>query len=82
MSYNPAVPPVNEDDLLPYLNEEFFRVAVSFNPLLEGLYQIHYKLPTKVKPGLVLYFAAEVQGGGSLEGLYRYDTNGVWIYIG
>lgn len=82
MSYNPAVPPVNELDLLPYLNEEFFRVATAYNPILEGLYQIYYKLPQKVKPGMVLYFAPEVHGTGSLEGLYRYGLDSLWTYIG
>lgn len=66
-----------------YLNEEFFRVSTSYNPLLEGLYEIHYKMPDKVKPGLVWYFAGPASPlGTGLEGLYRYSLAGTWVYIG
>jgi hypothetical protein len=83
MYYNPAVPPSTKEDLLVYLNEEFFRVSISYNPILEGLYEIHYKAPTKVQPGMVRYFSGPASPlGTGLEGLYRYSLAGVWVYIG
>lgn len=83
MAYNPSVPPVPSEALLPYLNEEFFRVSATYNPLLEGLHEIHYVVPPKVKPGMVKYFAASASPLGSgQEGLYRYSLGNVWVYIG
>lgn len=83
MYYNPSIPPSTREDLLEYLNEEFFRVSSAYNPILEGLYEIHYNLPVKVKPGMVMYFAGSASPLGSgLEGLYRYTTIGTWVYIG
>jgi len=83
MYYNPSVPPQDPNDLLPYLNEEFFRVSTSFNPILEGIYEIHYVLPPKVKPGMVMYFAGPASPlSTGLEGLYRYQLDGTWAYVG
>lgn len=84
MYYNPSVPPQQTEDLLPYLQEEFFRVSNSYNPILEGQYEIHHNLPPKVRPGLVWYFDgvdADPLGTGQ-EGLYRYSLANVWVYIG
>lgn len=83
MAYNPLVPPQTNDDLLPYLNEEFVRVAQALNDNLEGLYEIRHQMPVRLKPGLVVYFDgvnANPLGTGA-EGLYRYGTTG-WVYIG
>lgn len=82
-NYNPSVPPSNPEDLLPYLNEEFFRVSVAFNPTLEGIYEIHYTLPPRLIPGMVLYFSGPASPTASgVEGLYRYQLNKTWKYIG
>lgn len=82
-NYTPSIPPVTAEDLLPYLNEEFFRVGLAFNPVLEGIYEIHYKLPEKRRPGMVLYFSGPASPlGTGLEGLYRYQLNNTWAYVG
>lgn len=83
MYYSPAVPPATPEDLLVYLNEEFFRISTSYNPILEGQYEIHYKPSGKVKPGVVRYFSGPASPLGSgQEGLYRYSIAGAWVYIG
>ena len=84
MQYTPAIPPQREEDLLPYLNEEFVRVAQSFNNLEEGYWTINYNMPIRVRPGLIKYFDgvnADPLGTG-VEGLYRYGTDGLWHYVG
>lgn len=84
MSYNPSVPPATKDDLLPYLQEEFFRISLEYNRLLDGQHEVLYRLPDKLRPGLVCYFdgASANPLGSGLEGLYRYTTTGVWVYVG
>lgn len=83
MAYNPSTPPASADGLLPYLQEEFFRVSQTFNPLLDGQYEVLYRLPVRFKPGMVCYFDGSASPLGSgLEGLYRYTTIGTWVYIG
>lgn len=84
MAYNPQVPPQQPEELLPYLSEEFLRVAQSYNALDNGEWTIHYTMPPKVRPGMVKYFdgvGANPLGTG-LEGLYRYGTDNAWHYIG
>ena len=84
MQYNPSVPPQLEDNLLPYLSEEFIRVALAINGLLAGQHEIQYQLPIRLKPGWVGYLAgvgdSDPLGTGE-EGLYRYGTSG-WVFIG
>ena len=93
MQYSPSVPPQMDDDLLPYLSEEFLRVAQAVNGLLSGQQEILYQLPPRLKPGWVGYLAGvpkdplDLQDTGSdplgtgQEGLYRYGLTG-WVYIG
>lgn len=82
--YNPLVPPQNEQDLLPYLNEEFHRVSQAYNPVSNGEWEIHRVMPTKYRKGTVLYLdgvGADPLGTGQ-EGLYRFGLDGLWHYIG
>jgi len=83
MSYSPQVPPQDPEELLPFLQDEFFKVAQEFNPRLEGEWEVMYKLPKRVKPGMIQYFdgvAADPLGTGK-EGLYRYGLDNLWHYI-
>lgn len=83
-TYNPLVPPQDPADLLPYLNDEFGRVAKAVVPLQNGEMEISYAIPPKVRPGMVKYFdgvQADPLGTG-LEGLYRYGLDNLWHYIG
>ena len=85
MSYNPNVPPQLNDDLLPYLSDEFLRVAQVINDLQDGQYGVQYKMPIRYKPGTVIYLSGTGDAdplGTGLEGLYRYGTDKVWKYIG
>lgn len=91
--YFPNVPPKVDEDLLPYLSDEFLRVAEALNGALAGQQEIMYNLPVRLKPGWVGYLAgipanpldpsstgSDPLGTGQ-EGLYRYGTTG-WVYIG
>lgn len=83
MSYNPQVPPQEPDKLLTYLQDEFFSVAQSFNPQHEGMWEIKYKLPVRVEPGMLQIFDgtnANPAGVGK-EGLYRYGTDNLWHFV-
>lgn len=81
--YIPNVPPSTPEEILTYLREEFFRVSAAFNPTLEGIHEIHYKLPKKLISGMVLYFAGPASPTGSgVEGLYRYQLNKTWVFVG
>lgn len=83
MAFNPSTPPTTPEGLLPYLQEEFFRVSYSYNPILDGQHEVLYRLPVKVRPGMVCYFDGSASPLGSgLEGLYRYTTINTWVYIG
>lgn len=93
MQYNPSVPPQLDEELLPYLSEEFLRVAQAMNGMLSGQWEINYQLPVRLKPGWVGYLAGVPKDPGNpkdtgsdplgtgQEGLYRYGTTG-WVYIG
>lgn len=88
--YNPSVPPQMDEELLPYLSDEFHRVAQAINDVLAGQWEINYNLPVRMKPGWVGYLAGlpATEGntgsdplGTGKEGLYRFGTTG-WAYIG
>lgn len=88
--YNPAVPPQMDDDLLPYLSDEFLRVAQAVNNVLIGQWEVNYTLPQRLKPGWVGYLAGKPASAGNSgsdplgtgqEGLYRFGTTG-WVYVG
>lgn len=84
MSYNPQVPPQDPEDLLPFLQDEFFSVAKELSPLVEGQWEIHSELPKRLKPGMVLYLdgaGADPLGTG-LEGVYSIKSTGEWDYHG
>jgi len=84
MSYNPQIPPQKPEDLTQFISEEFLRVAQALNNSLDGLYDVRHQVPVRVKPGLVVYLDGTDANplGTGLEGLYRYSTAGVWVYIG
>lgn len=91
--YSPSVPPQMDEELLPYLSEEFHRVALAMNNLLAGQWEVGRKLPIRLKPGWVGYLAGVPKNpldpndtgsdplGTAQEGLYRFGTTG-WAYIG
>lgn len=93
MQYSPNVPPQMDEDILPYLSEEFLRVAQAMNGVLAGQWEIQHQLPIRLKPGWVGYLAGipkdpdDPQDTGSdplgtgLDGIYRYGATG-WVYIG
>lgn len=84
MAFNPLVPPESPDKLLPYLNDEFGRVASEFNAVQNGEMAIRHSIPAKYKPGMLCYFDgtdADPLGTG-LEGLYRFGTDNLWHYVG
>lgn len=85
MAYNPSVPPQLGEDLLPYLQDEFLRVAQAFNDGTDGQMGVRHTMPERYKPGTVIYLSggpkADPLGTGQ-EGLYRYTTDKVWEYVG
>lgn len=85
MAYNPQVPPQSQGDLLPYLQEEFGRVARAISPLENGEMEIHYTLPSKFRHGTVVYLSGTGTAnplGTGFEGVYRYGTDNAWHYLG
>lgn len=81
--YNPQIPPNRDEDLLPYLNDEFVRVSIPLNDLRDGYWEVEHNIPTKLKPGVVKYFDgtdADPLGTGK-EGLYRYGQDNAWHYV-
>lgn len=84
MAFNPLVPPQEPDQLLPYLNDEFGRVAAEYNALQNGEWQVRGSIPKKYRPGMVCYFdgvGADPLNTG-LEGIYRFGTDNAWHYVG
>lgn len=82
--YTPAIPPQVNEDMLPFLNEEFVRVAQAYNNLNAGYWDINYNMPSRIKPGLIKYFDganANPLGSGK-EGIYFYGLDGGWHYCG
>lgn len=80
--YTPRIPPAKTEDLLPYLDDEFTKLASVVNNGLAGYWEIHYNIPNKIRPGLVVYADGVSWNPGSGEGLYRYSLAGIWKYLG
>lgn len=80
--YTPRIPPQEEAELLPYLDDELVKIAQQINSLIAGEYEVLYKEPAKVKPGLVVYADGTQWNPGSGEGLYRRNLAGSWVFIG
>ncbi len=82
MSYNPQIPPQNVEDIVMFLSEELVRIAQAYNNKVDGQYDILYKSPIRVKPGMVVYVDGTSWNPGGGEGLYRYSLAGSWIKVG
>lgn len=80
--YNPKIPPQRSEDLLPYLDDEFLKIAANINDMLVGQYEVLYVQPAKRKPGLVVYADGIKWNPGSGEGLYRFTLGKIWKFIG
>lgn len=78
--YNPTVPPTEEGQLLPFLDDEFVRIGQSLNDVEAGFWGMAENVPEKLRNGIVKYFAAGVVG--PLEGIYSYGTDEQWHYGG
>ena len=82
MSYTPKIPPHVPEDLLPYLDDEFTRVAQVLNRVESGEYQILYAQPSRIFPGLVVYADGTTWNPGSGEGIYRRSLANTWVKVG
>lgn len=82
MAYNPQVPPQTLDDLIVFVHDELLRIAQSYNNMVDGLYEIMYKPPVRVKPGMVVYADGTSWNPGAGEGLYRRSLSNTWVFIG
>lgn len=80
--YTPKVPPILQEEFLPYLLEELDKIALELNSLIVGEHQILYKEPLKIRPGMVVYADGVQWNPGSGEGLYRYSLGGSWVHLG
>ena len=80
--YAPRVPPQNPEELLPYLDDEFIRVAQVLNKAIMGEHTIMYKAPKRIVPGLVVYADGVKWNPGSGEGLYRRTIANTWVFVG
>lgn len=80
--YNPRIPPIEAEDLLPYLDDELVKLATSVNDLVAGLHEIRYNPPERLRKGMVVYADGVEWNPGSGEGLYRYNLAGNWVFIG
>lgn len=84
MAYNPQVPPQQPEELLPYLNDEFQRVATSLVPMENGEFKVQHTLPNKIKPGMWKIFDgvdADPLGTGKA-GIYWVNEANQWVYAG
>ena len=82
MSYTPRIPPQNPEELLPYLDDEFTRVAQVLNRVESGEYQILYAQPSRIFPGLVVYADGTTWNPGGGEGIYRRSLANTWVKVG
>ncbi|UVN13822.1 hypothetical protein FBPa29_0072 [Pseudomonas phage vB_PaeP_FBPa29] len=78
--YSPSIPPQEEEELLPFLNDEFVRVGQTLNDLADGYWGVSMEPPKKLKPGTVKYFAPGVVG--PVSGIYHYDLDNQWRLAG
>lgn len=82
--YSPQVPPQQPEELLPYLSDEFLRVAQAFNAVDNGEWPISGSIPDKYKAGTVKYFNGTTSNplGTGKEGPYFYGADGQWHFMG
>ena len=78
--YNPSIPPAKDNELLPFLDDEFVRISQTLNDVSAGYWGQDENIPERLKPGLVKFFAPGVVG--PKEGIYTYGKEGVWRYGG
>jgi hypothetical protein len=82
LEYAPRVPPQTPEELLPYLDDEFLRIAQVLNRTLVGEHTILYTPPTRIVPGLVVYADGVSWNPGGGEGLYRRTLANIWTRVG
>lgn len=82
MSYSPKIPPTEQKDFLPYLDDELVKIATVINDVQAGVHEVLYAQPSRVVVGMVVLADGTSWNPGSGEGLYRRTLAGAWKYIG
>ena len=78
--YTPQLLPKEGEDMEAFLSDEFNRVAASYNNLQDGLWEVAYNIPERIKPGMVKMFDgvdANPSGLG-LNTVYYYGVDEAW----
>jgi hypothetical protein len=86
VSYEPSQVPADISDidvLRRYLREEFDRIAATVRLLAAGHLDPTYVAPTKPRRGDIRYASgAPNWNPGSGEGIYFYNSAGIWKFLG
>lgn len=85
VSYEPSQVPSDISDievLRRYLREEFERIANTVRQLAAGHIDMTYSEPAKPRKGDIRYADGIGWNPGGGEGLYMFNSSGVWIQLG
>lgn len=85
ISYEPSQVPADISDinvLRRYLREEFDRIAATIRLLAAGHIDVTYVAPIKPRRGDIRYADGTQWNPGSGEGVYFYNSGGIWKLLG
>jgi len=82
IQYQPEPVPDSPDDLKRYLLVELDRIANVFRLLAAGHIDVSYSFPSKPRQGDIRYFDGVLANPGGGEGMYFYNSSGVWVQMG
>lgn len=82
VQYQPGPVPTDLNDLPRYLQTEFEKIAATVSLLSAGHIDVSYAPPVKPRQGNIRYADGVLWNPGGSEGLYLYNSSGVWIQLG
>lgn len=85
VGYYPSQVPSNLSDpaeLRRYLQEELERIAATFSLLAAGHLDVQHAEPRKPRQGDIRYADGTDWDPGGGEGMYFYNSGGLWVKLG
>lgn len=82
VQYQPGPVPNDLNDLPRYLITEFEKIAATVSLLSAGHIDVSHAAPEKPRQGDIRYADGVNWNPGGSEGMYYYNSSGVWIQLG
>jgi hypothetical protein len=82
MLYQPSQVPTNPADYQRFMREELDKIAAALRLVADGHIDPTYAAPDKPRQGDIRYADGTLWNPGGGEGIYFFNSGGVWVQMG